>query len=75
MTCAHSIGFGEFADEMNKKTEKMIGEILTTLEAAIPGDRQCTATKALVKQVVWKFNKEIKTSLEEKILNSGETIQ
>ena len=72
MTCAHSIGFGEFADEMNKKTEKMIGEILTTVEASTPGDRQCTAAKALIKQIIWKFNKEIKLSIEEKIKINGE---
>ena len=72
MNCAFTVGFGEFTDELNKKTEKMIGEILTTLEATIPGDRQCVASKALVKQIVWKFNKDVKTCLEEKIKTDGE---
>jgi len=72
MTCAFTIEFGEFTDEFNRKTEEMIGRILTTLEASIPGDRQCTATKALVKQEIWKFNKDIKVSIEEKIKLNGE---
>jgi len=70
--CAHKIEFGPFAEVLDRATEKMVGEVLTILEAVIPGERQVEATKVSVKQAVWRFNRNLKTNLEEKILQGDE---
>jgi len=59
---------GELASYLNKDTERLVGEVMILLEAVISNDRQVEATKAVVKQTIWKFNKSIRERYEE-ILN------
>jgi len=64
MSCAHTVEFGPATKLLDEKTEKMIGEVLTILEAVIPGDRQTDATKSTVKKIIWNFNREVKSGFE-----------
>ena len=64
MECAHKVSLGDLNKLLDEKTEKMVGEVLTILEAVIPGDRQTDATKATVKKILWGFNRDVKSGCE-----------
>ena len=72
MICAYKVGVGEVTKLLDEKTEKMIGEVLTILEAVITGDRQAEATKSTIKKIMWSFNREVKTGIEGKMISEGE---
>jgi len=64
MNCAHTVKLGPLTELLDKNTERVVGEILTILEAVIPGDRQTDATKATVKKILWGMNKEMKNGID-----------
>ncbi len=64
MVCAHNVEFAEIVKVVDAKTEKAVGEIMTILEAVIPGDRQAEASKATVKRILWSMNRDVKMELE-----------
>ena len=67
MGCEYKIGFGPAAKILDERTERMVGEILTIIEAVVSNDRQVEATKAVVKKYIWNFNRDVKNSFEELI--------
>lgn len=64
MSCVHKLEYSPAIEVLDKNTEKLVGEILTILEAVIPGDRQAEATKATIKQAVWRFNRGVKIGFD-----------
>jgi hypothetical protein len=62
MTCGNVIEFSELSRILDAKTERMVGKILTIIEAIVPGDRQADASKATVKSIIWDFNRDVKSS-------------
>jgi len=72
MICAYKVGVGEVTKLLDEKTEKMVGEVLTILEAVITGDRQADATKSTVKKIMWSFNREVKSGLDGLMISEGD---
>ena len=72
MTCVHKANLGAVTKLLNERTEKMVGEVLTILEAVIPGDRQAEATKSTVKKILWNFNRDVVSGLDGMITTSAE---
>lgn len=64
MPCAHNIEFGNLMKILNDRTEKMVGEVLTIIEAVVSGDRQAEATKSTIKKLIWAFNRDLKAEIE-----------
>jgi hypothetical protein len=52
--CAFVVEYAKMNEVLTKETEKMVGEILTIIEASMPDGSSREATKSLVKQSVWR---------------------
>ena len=64
MNCIHCVDFAEVQKTIDQKTEKIVGEVMTLLEAVITSDRQAEATKSTVKKILWNTAREMKADLE-----------
>ena len=73
MNCAHKVDLSGLIKLLDEKTEKLVGEVLTIIEAVVPGDRQAEATKVAVKKLLWGFNREMKSGID-KIVSSEELV-
>lgn len=73
MTCAYNVEIGPLVKLLDERTEKLVGEVLTLLEAVIPGDRQLDASKKTIKQLIWGFNRDVKKGCDE-MMNKVEEI-
>jgi len=65
LNCAQNIEFIKATEIVDEESNKLVGDILTLLEAIIPSDRQMEATKSNVKKMVWRWNSNVKVKLEE----------
>ena len=64
LTCAQNIEFIKATEIVDEESNKLVGDILTLLEAIIPSDRQMEATKSNVKKMVWRWNSNVKVKFE-----------
>lgn len=71
MSCAYKINYGEMCQVLNKSAERLVGEALTIVEAAVSDDTQREATKRLLKQAIWKYHRTMLEYLEKGLENTG----
>ena len=67
MTCMQTLNFPDVAKIIDLKTEKVVGEILTLLEASISNEKQVEALKSTMKRYLWTSNRDTKIELERQL--------
>jgi len=62
-----TLNFPDVAKIIDLKTEKVVGEILTLLEASISNEKQVEALKSTMKRYLWTSNRDTKIELERQL--------
>ena len=65
MNCAHSIEYGQATKVLDDYSAKLVGEVLTVVEAVVPEGSQRDATRTLIKKAIWQFNRNVKSGFDE----------
>ena len=58
MNCQQLIEYGPLSAALKADNEKMLGELLTFIEAVLPAGKQCEAVKSNVKQIIWRSHNQ-----------------
>jgi len=65
MSCSKQVEYGKLINVLQEQDEKMLGELLTFIDAILPPGKQVEATKSNVKQIVWRYNRAVQSSIDE----------
>jgi uncharacterized FlaG/YvyC family protein len=74
-SCVQKIDYPKVVEIIDKNTNDVVGEVLTFLEAVVPEERRVEAAKSTIKQMLWRFNKNVKYTLSELLNSSKKTTE
>ena len=64
MSCVSYVEYGKLNNVLRECNDKLLGELLTFAEAVISSEKQAEAVKSNIRQIVYKNQKLVKSSID-----------
>jgi len=64
MSCIEYVEYGKLINVLRDCNDKLLGELLTFVEAVISSEKQAEAVKSNVRQIVYKNQRLVKTTID-----------